>query len=127
MCEASSSFQDVCKEPIWKGVDLSRSLARLYAPSRFEPVKEAARTIKKHVLAWLHSRIANGLLESSNSLLQAAKAKARRYRSVRHLVSITVSYDDGEVVRIANGMQSSTTGSASCDRDRQHQPDRERQ
>src|SRR5262249_5586611 len=85
-------------------------------PSRFEPVKEAARTNKKHVLAWLHSRIGNGLLESSDFALQAAKAKARSYRSVRHLVSITVSYDEGEVVRIASGMQSSTTGSALRDR-----------
>ena len=55
-------------------------------------VKEAARTIKKHrdgILAWFDSRIANGLIEDINSLVQAAKAKARGYRSLRNLVAIT--------------------------------------
>jgi hypothetical protein len=31
-----------------------------------------------------HSRIANGLIEGINSLVQAAKAKTRGYRSVRN-------------------------------------------
>src|SRR5262249_9820897 len=60
--------------------------------SRLQPIKEAARTIKKHrdgILAWFDSRIANGLIESINSLVQAAKAKARGYRSLRNLVAIT--------------------------------------
>ena len=40
-------------------------------------------------LAWFHSRIANGLIEGINSLVQAAKAKARGYRSLRNLKAIT--------------------------------------
>jgi transposase len=32
-----------------------------------------------------HSRIANGLIEGINSLVQAARANARGYRSVRDL------------------------------------------
>jgi transposase len=35
------------------------------------------------------SRIANGLIEGINSLVQAAKAKARGYRSTRTLKAIT--------------------------------------
>jgi transposase len=56
--------------------------------SRLEPVIEAARTIKRHwdgILRWFDSRIANGLIEGINSLVQAAKAKARGYRSMRNL------------------------------------------
>jgi Transposase len=37
------------------------------------------------------SRIANGLIEGINSLVQAAKAKARRYRTLRNLKAITTS------------------------------------
>ena len=56
--------------------------------SRLEPVIAAARTVKRHwdgILRWFHSKIANGLIEGINSLLQAAKAKARGYRSTRNL------------------------------------------
>jgi transposase len=34
---------------------------------------------------WLQSNIANGLMEGINSLVQAAKARARGYRSNRNL------------------------------------------
>ena len=56
--------------------------------SRLPPIIDAARTVKRHwngILRWFHSRIANGLIEGINSLVQAAKAKARGYRSVRNL------------------------------------------
>ena len=49
---------------------------------------EAARTIKRHrdgVLHWFDSKIANWLIEGISSLIQAAKAKARGYRSTRNL------------------------------------------
>jgi transposase len=36
------------------------------------------------VLRWHHSRINNGLLEGLNSLIQAAKRRARGYRSSRN-------------------------------------------
>ena len=51
----------------------------------------AAHTVKRHwngILRWFHSKIANGLMEAINSLVQAAKAKARGYRSVRNLKAI---------------------------------------
>jgi transposase len=59
--------------------------------SRIEPVIEAAKTIKRHrhgILRWFDSRIANGILEGINSLVQAAKAKARGYGSTRNLKAI---------------------------------------
>lgn len=55
--------------------------------SRIEPIKQAAYTIKNHwegILQWKKSRINNGLLEGLNSLIQAAKAKARGFRNNRY-------------------------------------------
>jgi len=59
--------------------------------SRLTPIKQAAYTIKRHwdgVLRWFESNINNGILEGINSLIQAAKAKARGYRSTRNLITI---------------------------------------
>jgi len=87
------AFQEVYNQPNWNWG--ARFLERWYSwaiRSRLDPIKDAARTIKKHrdgILAWFDSRIANGLIESINSLVQAAKAKARGYRSLRNLVAIT--------------------------------------
>jgi len=87
------AFQEVYNQPNWDWG--ARFLERWYSwaiRSRLQPMKEAARTIKKHrdgILAWFDSRIANGLIESINSLVQAAKAKARGYRSLRNLTAIT--------------------------------------
>ena len=59
--------------------------------SRLPPMIDAAYTVKRHwdgILRWFHSGIANGLIEGINSLIQAAKAKARGYRSTRNLKAI---------------------------------------
>ena len=59
--------------------------------SRLPPMVEAARTVKRHwdgILRWFQSKIANGIMEAINSLVQAAKAKARGYRSMRNLKAI---------------------------------------
>lgn len=53
---------------------------------------DAAKTIRRHfegVLRWFTSHITNGILEGINSLVQAAKAKARGYRSTRNLITMT--------------------------------------
>jgi transposase len=87
------AFQEIYSQPTWEWGALF--LDRWYQwaiRSRLEPMKEAARTVKRHaqgILAWFDSRIANGLIEGINSLVQAAKAKARGYRSTRNLVAIT--------------------------------------
>ena len=59
--------------------------------SRLPPMIEVARVVKRHwngILRWFHTKIANGLMEAINSLVQAAKAKARGYRSTRNLKAI---------------------------------------
>ena len=59
--------------------------------SRLAPMIDAARTVQRHadgILRWFHSKIANGLIEGINSLVQAAKAKARGYRSTRNLQAV---------------------------------------
>jgi transposase len=59
--------------------------------SRLPPMIEAARTVKRRwrgILRWFDSRIANGLTEGIDSLVQAAKAKARGCRLIRNLDAI---------------------------------------
>jgi transposase len=54
--------------------------------SRLAPIIKAAKTIKNHwdgVLEWKKSQINNGILEGLNSIVQAAKAKARGYKTFR--------------------------------------------
>ena len=87
------AFQDIYKERSreWAEVlfDKWHSWARR---CRLEPMKAVAATMARHrdgILAWFDSRIANGLIEGINSLVQAAKAKARGYRSLRNLKAIT--------------------------------------
>lgn len=56
--------------------------------SRIKPIIKAAKTIKEHwdgVLRWFTSRLTNGLLEGINSLIQAAKGRARGFRTTRYL------------------------------------------
>ncbi len=59
--------------------------------SRLEPIKAAAYTVKRHwdgILRWFESNINNGILEGINSLIQAAKARARGYRTNRNLITM---------------------------------------
>ena len=60
--------------------------------SRLAPIRKDAWTIKRHwngILRWFTSRINNGILEAINGLVQAAKARARGYRSNRNLIAMT--------------------------------------
>jgi transposase len=54
---------------------------------RIPEMKKVARTIKNHwdgVLRWRVSGLSNGILEGLNSLIQAAKSKARGYRTTKN-------------------------------------------
>ena len=87
------AFQDIYDQPSpgWGELILDRWYSWAVR-SRLEPMKDAARTIMRHrdgILRWFTSKIANGLIEGINSLVQAAKAKARGYRSTRNLKAIT--------------------------------------
>lgn len=55
--------------------------------SRLSPMVKLARTFREQksaILRWFSTRLSNGLLEGLNSLFQAARAKARGYRSLRY-------------------------------------------
>jgi transposase len=87
------AFQEIynCPSRDWGELVLDRWYSWAIR-SRLEPIKKVARTVKRHrdgILRWFDSKIANGLIEAINSLVQPAKAKARGYRSLRNLIAIT--------------------------------------
>jgi len=86
------AFQDLYDQPsAAAGAGFLKQWYFWATHSRLEPMIEAARTVKRHcdgILRWFDSKIANGLIEGINSLVQAAKAKARGYRSTRNLKAI---------------------------------------
>ena len=60
--------------------------------SRLEPIKDLAYTVGEHwdgVRRWHTTRISNGVLEGINSLVQAAKRRARGYRTRKNLIVMT--------------------------------------
>jgi transposase len=60
--------------------------------SRLVPIQTFAYLIDEHwegVLRWHRTRISNGVLEAINSLVQAAKRRARGYRTKHNLIAIT--------------------------------------
>lgn len=59
--------------------------------SRLDPIKAFVGTVEAHwdgILAWQKHRLSNGLLEGTNSLVQAAKRRARGYRSKEKMITI---------------------------------------
>ncbi len=86
------AFQDLYDQPsATTGAGFLKKWYFWATHSRLEPMIDAARTVKRHwdgILRWFDSKIANGLIEGINSLVQAAKAKARGYRSTRNLKAI---------------------------------------
>ena len=60
--------------------------------SRLDPIKAFVKTVRAHwdgILSWHASRISNGILEGTNSIVQAAKRKARGYRNKDKMITIT--------------------------------------
>lgn len=85
-------FQDIfaCDD-----IEVAESLLKSWyywaTHSRIKPIIKAAKTIKKNwdgVLRWFQSGLTNGLLEGINSLIQAAKGRARGYRTTRYLTTM---------------------------------------
>ena len=83
-----TSFQDIYKAQSEE--EFTICLRKWYywaTHSRLKPIIEAAKTIRRHwdgVVNWYRSRINNGILEGLNSSIQAAKSKARGYRTFRN-------------------------------------------
>jgi len=58
---------------------------------QLEPMIKAAKTIKAHwdgILNWFDSHLTSGFIEGMNGLIQAAKSKARGYRSDKNFIAI---------------------------------------
>jgi transposase len=56
-----------------------------------QPIKDFVTLVEKHfdgIIAWHKNHLTNGLLEGINSLVQAAKARARGYRSKTKMITI---------------------------------------
>jgi transposase len=59
--------------------------------SRLQPIKDFVTLVEKHwdgIIAWHANHLSNGLLEGINSLVQAAKARARGYRNKNKMITI---------------------------------------
>lgn len=85
------AFQDLYNQPPDKAEAYLNKWYFWATHSRIQPIIDAAKTIRRHqegVLRWFTSKINNGILEGINSLVQAAKAKARGYRSNRNFATI---------------------------------------
>lgn len=85
------AFQELYAQPAKHAEPFLKKWYWWATHSRLPPMIEAARMVKRHwngILRWFHSKIANGIMEAINSLVQAAKAKARGYRSTRNLKAI---------------------------------------
>ena len=85
------AFQDLYRQPPDQAEAYLNKWFFWATHSRIQPIIDAAKTIRRHqagILRWFSSQINNGILEGINSLVQAAKAKARGYRSHRNFASI---------------------------------------
>lgn len=86
------SFQELFTQP--SRIAGEAFLKRWYfwaTHSRREPMIKVAETIKVHwggVLNWFDSKMTTGYLEGLNSLVQAAKSRARGYRTSRNLITM---------------------------------------
>ena len=59
--------------------------------SQLDPIKDVATMIKKHwdgIVSWYTNQINNGILEGLNSVIQAAKSKARGYKTFKNYKNI---------------------------------------
>lgn len=78
------TFQEIYKANTFEEFKLLLSKWYFWAThSKLKPMVKAAKTIKNHwdgILEWKKSQINNGILEGLNSIIQAAKRKARGYK-----------------------------------------------
>lgn len=85
------TFQDLFNQPADKAKAFLDKWYFWATHSRIPAIIDVAKTIRRHqdgILRWFTSKINNAILEGINSLVQAAKAKARGYRSDRNLATI---------------------------------------
>lgn len=84
-------LQDLYAQPTEAAGEFFKRWYNWATHSRLAPVIRVARTLKAHragVLRWFVSRTTNARLEGFNSLIQAAKARARGFRSPRKMAIV---------------------------------------
>ncbi|MFQ5356675.1 MAG: ISL3 family transposase [Mariprofundaceae bacterium] len=87
------SFQEIYQQ-CQTVADAEEALKRWYnwaIRCRLEPMKEAARTVRRHwvgILSWFDGHLNNGGVEGTNSMIQAAKARAKGYGTTHHLITM---------------------------------------
>jgi len=88
------TFRDLYQQPDWEsGRGFLKAWIIAALKSKIAPMMRAASTIRRHwkgILHWFVSRVSNGIMEGLNSLIQAAKRKARGYRN--HSTFIIMAY-----------------------------------
>ena len=85
------NFQELFQQPPEEAEGFLRRWYFWARHSRLEPMKGAAASIRRHwegLLRWFTSRLNNGLLEGLNSLIQAAKSRARGFRTTENLIAM---------------------------------------
>ena len=86
-------FQDIFSRgrTVSEGAELLRKWYLGARHSRLDAMKGAVQTIKAHwdgILQWFTSQVNNAVLEGTNSLVQAVKAKARGYRNKQTFIDM---------------------------------------
>ncbi|MCA1701066.1 MAG: ISL3 family transposase [Actinobacteria bacterium] len=84
-------FDDAYELPADEAEHYLRAWCRGAKRSRLRPIINFARMVEEYwlgIVRWFESRITNGLLEGLNSLVQAAKRRARGYRSTRNYIAM---------------------------------------
>lgn len=88
------TFRDLYRQPdLESATGFLKGWVAVAEQSTLKPVRQAAATIRrrgKGILRWYVTHLTNAVMEGLNSLLQAAKRKARGYRL--HSTFITLAY-----------------------------------
>ena len=85
------NFQEFWEQPVDKAENFLKRWYFWATHSRLEPIKKAAKTIKRHwdgILRWFESGLNNGILEGINSLVQLARRRSRGFRSTENFIAM---------------------------------------
>lgn len=86
------AFDEFFTQPAHAAEDYLERWCRGAMRSRLQPIVAFAQTVRTNwdgVLRWHQTKISNGVLEAINSLVQAAKRRARGYRTTENLIAMT--------------------------------------
>lgn len=84
-------LQEIFRYPATIAPDVLKDWIKWGTRCKLEPMVQVAKTIQNHfdgIVRWFGSKLNNGILEGVNSLFQAAKRKARGYRSYKNIIAM---------------------------------------